>query len=146
MYFSKVSVPTRISTDPGHGTRIARVFYPYFQWLRGRLEPSHCVWFLLLPDSPEWSPMERRAPAQSSSRDQCTRGPSSRNNTNTFAVQVLLMHLFQTLYTRYAGIAHHRALQTSGRGWADSKAVHRMECNGGVHALLEVSLSVGAAA
>ena len=90
--------------------------------------------------------MERRAPAQSSSRDQCTRGPSSRNNTNTIAVQVLLMHLFHTLYTRYAGIAHHRALQTSGRGWADSKAVHGMECNGGVHTLLEVSLSVGAAA
>ena len=87
--------------------------------------------------------MERRAPAQSSSRDQCTRSPSSRNNTNTIAVQVLLMHLFHTLYTRYAGIAHHRALQTSGRGWADSKAVHGMECNGGAHALLEVSLSRG---
>ena len=88
-------------------------------------------------------PMEQRAPAQSSSRDQCTRGPSSRNNMNTIAVQVLLMHLFHTLYTRYAGIAHHRALQTSGRGWADSKAVHGMECNGGTHALLEVSLSRG---
>ena len=87
--------------------------------------------------------MERRAPAQSSSGDQCTRGPSSRNNTNTIAVQVLLMHLFHTLYTQYAGIAHHRALLTSGRGWADSKAVHGMECNGGAHALLEVSLSRG---
>ena len=87
--------------------------------------------------------MEQRAPAQSSSRDQCIRGPSSRNNTNTIAVQVLLMHLFHTLYTWYAGIAHHRVLQTSGRGWADSKAVHRMECNGGAHALLEVSLSRG---
>ena len=64
--------------------------------------------------------MERRAPAQSSSRDQCTRGPSLRNNTNTVSVLVLLMHLFHTLYTRYAGIAHHWALQTSGRGWADS--------------------------
>ena len=89
--------------------------------------------------------MERRAPAQSSSRDQCTRGPSSRNNTNTIAVQVLLMHLFHTLYTRYAGIAHHRALQTSGRGWADSKAVHGMECNG-ARTLYWRSLSVGAAA
>ena len=87
--------------------------------------------------------MERRAPAQSSSRDRCTRGPSSRNNTNTIAVQVLLMYLFHTLYTQYAGIAHHRVLQTSGRGWADSKAVHGMECNGGAHALLEVSLSRG---
>ena len=59
--------------------------------------------------------MERRAPAQSSSRDRCTRGPSLRNNTNTVAVQVLLMYLFHTLYTQYAGIAHHRALQTSGK-------------------------------
>ena len=87
--------------------------------------------------------MERRAPAQSLSRDQCTRGPSSRNNTNTIAVQVLLMHLFHSLYTRSAGIEYHWALQTSGRGWADSKAVHGMECYGGVQALLEVSLSRG---
>ena len=39
-----------------------------------------------------------------------------------------------------------RALQTSTRGWADSKAVHSMECRGGAHALLEGYLSVGAAA
>ena len=99
--------------------------------------------FYFFPTLPERSPMERRALAQSLSRDQCTQGPSSRNNTNTIAVQVLLMHLFHTLYTWYAGIAHHRVLQTSGRGWADSKAVHGMECNGGAHALLEVSLSRG---
>ena len=99
--------------------------------------------FYFFPTPPEWSPMERRALAQSSSRDQCTRGPSSRNDTNTIAVQVLLMHLFHSLYTRSAVIAHHRALQTSRRGWAESKAVHGMECNGGAHALLEVSLSRG---
>ena len=39
-----------------------------------------------------------------------------------------------------------RALQTSWRGWADSKAVHSMECKGGTHALLEDYLSAGAAA
>ena len=39
-----------------------------------------------------------------------------------------------------------RVLQTSWRGWADSKAVHSMECKGGVHTLLEGYLSVGAAA
>ena len=39
-----------------------------------------------------------------------------------------------------------RVLQTSWRGWADSKAVHSMECRGGAHALLEGYLSVGAAA
>ena len=31
MFFAKVSVPTRISTDPGHGTRIDCIFYPYLQ-------------------------------------------------------------------------------------------------------------------
>ena len=53
-----------------------------------------------------------------------------RNNTNTVSTLVPLIHLLQVLCTWYAGVAHHRALQTSGRGWADSKAVHRMECSG----------------
>ena len=52
-----------------------------------------------------------------------------RNNTNTVSTLVLLIHLLQVLCTWYAGNAHHRALQTSGRGWADSKAVHGMECS-----------------
>ena len=69
----------------------------------------------------------------------------SRNNTNTVSTLVLLVHLLQVLYTRYAGIAHHRALQTSGRGWADSKAVHGMECSGAC-SLYWRSLSAGAAA
>ena len=64
-----------------------------------------------------------------------------RNNTNTVSALVLLMHLLLTLYTRYTGIAHHRALQTSGRGWAGSKAVHGVECSGGALALLEIPLS-----
>ena len=92
--------------------------------------------------------MERRAPAQSSSQDQCIRGPSSgttltqfnSNSTNTFITSSL-----QVLYTRYAGITHHRALQTSGWGWADSKAVHRMKCSG-ARSLYWRILSVGAAA
>ena len=66
-----------------------------------------------------------------------------RNNRNTVSVLVLLMYLFHTLYTWYAGIAHHRAIQTSGRGWAVSKAVHGMECGGGALALLETPLSRG---
>ena len=53
------------------------------------------------------------------------------------------MYLFHILYTRFMGIAHHRVLQTSRRGWADSKAVHGTECNGGAHALLEIPLSRG---
>ena len=66
-----------------------------------------------------------------------------RNNTNTVAVQVLLMHLFHTLQTWYAGITHHWEFQISGRGWAGSKAVHGMECSGGALTLPEVSLSRG---
>ena len=57
------------------------------------------------------------------------------SSTNTF--------ITGSLYT-YTGVAHHRALQTSRRGWADSKAVHGMECSGGgVLALLEIPLSRG---
>ena len=58
---------------------------------------------------------------------------------------VLLIRLLQVLCTRYAGIAHHRVLQTSRRGWADSKAVHGMECSG-ARSLYWRSLSAGAAA
>ena len=55
----------------------------------------------------------------------------------------LLQSPLQVLYTRRSGNAYHRALQTSWRGWADSKAVHSMECVGGALALLEGSLSRG---
>ena len=37
-----------------------------------------------------------------------------RNNTNTVSTLILLIHLLHVLCTRYTGIAHHRALQTSG--------------------------------
>ena len=37
-----------------------------------------------------------------------------KNNTNTVSTLVLLIHLFQVLWTRYVSVAHHRALQTSG--------------------------------
>ena len=66
-----------------------------------------------------------------------------RNNTNTVSTLVPLIHLLQVLSTRYASVAHHWALQTSGRGWADSKAVHGMECSGACLALLEVPLRRG---
>ena len=68
-----------------------------------------------------------------------------RNNTNTVSTLILLIHLFHVLCTRYTGIAHHRALQTSGQGWANSKAVHGMECSG-ARSLYWRSLSAGAAA
>ena len=68
-----------------------------------------------------------------------------RNNTNTVFTLVLLIHLLHVLCTRYAGIAHHQDLQTSGRGWADSKAVDGMECSG-ARSLYWRSLSAVAAA
>ena len=55
------------------------------------------------------------------------------------------IHLLYTLSTRYASAAHHRVHQTSGGGWADSKAVHGMECSG-ARSLYWRSLSAGAAA
>ena len=45
--------------------------------------------------------------------------------TNAFITSPL-----QVLYTRRSGNAYHLVLQTSWRGWADSKAVHSMECRG----------------
>ena len=64
---------------------------------------------------------------------------------NTVSTLVLLMHLLHVLCTRYSGVAHHRALQTSGRGWADSKAVDGKECSW-ARSLYWRSLSAGAAA
>ena len=80
--------------------------------------------------------------------------PKDRHETSVFEVPaqewhehsftlVLLIRLLHVLCTWYAGIAHHRALQTCGQGWADSKAVHGMECSGGTLALLEIPLSRG---
>ena len=60
--------------------------------------------------------------------------------TNAFITSPL-----QVLYTRRSGSAYHRALQTSWRGWADSKAVHSMECRG-ARSLYWRTVSVGAAA
>ena len=117
------------------------VFYPYFK-VSWKVEAFSLCMFLLLLTLRE-VPHGTKGTGQGLSRDQCTRGPSLRNNTNTVFVLVLLMHLFRTLYTRYTGTAHHRALQTSGQGWADSKAVHRMECSRGTHTLLEIPLSRG---
>ena len=47
---------------------------------------------------------------------------------------VLLICLLDVFCTEHLGVTHHWALKTSGQGWADSKAVHRMECSG-VHSL-----------
>ena len=45
------------------------------------------------------SPMEQRAPAKGSSRDQCTRGPNFRNNTNSFCSKSTNAFISCSLYT-----------------------------------------------
>ena len=69
--------------------------------------------------------------------------PAQEQHKHSFTL-VLLIRLLHVLCTQYAGIAHHQALQTSGRGWADSKAVHGMECSG-ARSLYWRSLTAGAA-
>ena len=80
----------------------------------------------------------------------CRRDPGCGKTRTQYPVSVSIIHLFkstlQVLYIRRMSSEYLRALQTSWRGWADSKAVHSMECRGGTHALLESYLSVGAAA
>ena len=143
MYFPK-SVPTRISTDPGHGTRIDRVFLlllPNVMEYRSLLVVYVFNFYQTLRVVPHGTkgtgPKFITRPVYLMSQ--------LRNNTNTVSTLVLLIHLLYVLCTRYAGIAHHRVLQTSGRGWADSKAVHGMECSGARSLYLRF-LSVGAAA
>ena len=141
MYFS-VSVPTRISTDPGHGTRIDCVFYSHFQgsW---KIEAFSLCVFLLLQNlrGPPWNEGHWPKVRHETSVFEV---PAQEQHEHRFSV-VLLIHLLHVLCMRYAGIVHHRALQTSRRGWADSKAVHGMECSG-ARSLYWRSLSVGAAA
>ena len=141
MYFP-VSVPTRISTDPGHGTRIDCIFYSYFQgsW---KIEAFSLCVFLLLPNLREVPHGTKGTGPEFVTRPVYLRS-QLRNNTNTVSTLVLLIHLLHILCTRYAGITHHRVLQTSGQGWAGSKAVHGMECSG-ARSLYWRSLSVGAA-
>ena len=80
----------------------------------------------------------------------CRRDPGRGKTRTQYPVSVSIIHLFkstlQVLYIRRMSSEYLQALQTSWRGWADSKAVHSMECRGGAHALLEGYLSVGAAA
>ena len=118
-------------------------FYSYFLLFRGNIEAfSLCFYFYqnlrVVPHG-----MKGTSP-ESVTRPVYLRS-QLRNNMNTVSALVLLRHLLHILCTRYAGITHHRVLQTSGRGWADSKAVQGMECSG-ARSLYWRSLSAGAAA
>ena len=63
---------------------------------------------------------------------------------NTIAVQVLLMHLFHTLYTHGSQVSHitGRSRPPGGVGLTPRQYTE-WNVTGGVHALLEVSLSRG---
>ena len=126
---------------------LTRFSYSYFR-MSWNIEAFSLCMFLTSTKLSEWSPMERRAPAQGLSRDQCIRGPSSGTTLTQFysySTNTFIMSLLQVLCAQYVGITHHRVLQTSRWGWADSKAVHGMECSGAC-SLYWRSLSVGAAA
>ena len=122
---------------------ILSLFLPLPTPSPGQQKPSHCV-FLLLPNLREVPHGTKGTGPKFVTRPVYLRS-QFRNNTNTVSTLVLLIHLLHVLCTRYAGIAHHRALQTSRRGWAGSKAVHGMECSG-ARSLYWRSLSAGAAA
>ena len=122
-------------------TKLDCVFYSHFQgsW---KIEAFSLCMFLLLPTLQEVPHGMKGTGLKFVMRPVYLRS-QLRNNTNTVSLLVLLMHLLHTLYTRYTGIAHHWALQTSGQGWAGSKAVHGVECSEGVLTLLEIPLSRG---
>ena len=102
------------------------------------------VVFLLLPKSPSGPPWNEGCRPKVRHETSAFEVPAQERQEHSFTL-VLLIHLLHVLCTRYTGIAHHRVLQTSGRGWADSKAVHGMECSG-ARSLYWRSLSAGAAA
>ena len=116
------------------------VFYSYFRTSRNIEAFSLCMFLTstkLSSRGPPWNEGHRPKVRHETSVFEV---PVQEQHEHSF-VLVLLLHLLRVLCTWYAGIAHHRALQTSGRGWAGSKAVHGMECSGGTLTLLEVSLS-----
>ena len=106
MYFSKVS-PTRISTDPGHGTRIlrGRVFYSYF-----RMSTEHrsllVVYVFNFYQTLQVVPHGTKGTGPGFVMRPVYLRSQFRNNTNTVSTLVLLIHLLQVLCTRYAWVTH----------------------------------------
>ena len=101
---------------------------------------SLCFTFTKSPKGPPWNEGHRPKVRHETS---VLEVPAQEQHRHSFTL-VLPIRLLHVLCTQYSGVAHHRALQTSGRGWADSKAVHRMECSG-VCSLYWRSLTAGAA-
>ena len=127
----------------GKGCVVAyRPYYSYSQWYLGsRSLLVVCFTSTKSPRGPPWNEGHQPKVRHETS---VLEVPAQEQHEHSFTL-VLLIRLLHVLCTRYAGIAHHRVLQTSGRGWAGSKAVHGMECSG-ARSLYWRSLSVGAAA
>ena len=102
---------------------------------------SLCV-FLLLPNLREVPHGMKGTSLEFIRRPVYLRSQFRNNSKDSFTI-VLLIRLLHVLCTQYEGVTHHRVLQTSGQGWADSKAVHGIECSGGTLALLGISHSRG---
>ena len=87
-------------------------FYSYFQgsW---KIEAFSLCMFLLLPNLREVPHGTKGTGPKFVTRPAYSRS-QLRNNTNTVSALVHLIHLLHVSCTRYTGIAHHRALQTSG--------------------------------
>ena len=115
---------------------------------------SVCTFFLkTLPSGSPLCNGTSGAPAPGSSQDPVSLRSRLRNDSNTVPVSVSIIHLFKStlqvlyIYIRRMSSEYLRALQTSWRGWAVSKAVHSMECRGGrARSTGGLSLSRGAAA
>ena len=129
MYFCK-SILTRISTDPGHGTRIGCIYYSYCQRRVLGSRSLLVVYVLTSYQTLRVVPHGMKGTGPRFVTRPAYLRSQFRNNMNTVSTLALLIPLLHVLCTQYSGVAHHRALQTSGRGWADSKAVHGMECSG----------------
>ena len=147
MYFPRfqfqLGSPLILVTAPGLCRGLLSFLYSYCQCrvLGSRSLLVVCFTSTKSPRGPPWNEGHRPKVRHETS---VLEVPAQEQHEHRFTL-VLLIHLLQVLCTRHAGIAHHRALQTSGRGWADSKAVHGMECSG-ARLLYWRSLSAGAAA
>ena len=86
--------------------------YSYFRTSRN-IEAFKGVLFLLLPNLQEVPHGTKGTGPRFITRPAYLRS-QLRNNTNTVSALVHLIHLLHVFCTRYTGIAHHRALQTSG--------------------------------
>ena len=145
MYFSIVSVPTRISTDPGHGTRNCSrcCSYSYFRTDHGTVEAFSLCMFLTstnFPSGPPWNEGHR---------------PRVRHETSVFEVPVQEQHehsfyssstntfITGSLYTVCRYCTSPGAPDLLGEVGLTPRQYTEWNVVGCAHALLEIPLSRG---